>query len=800
MVSESSRVAREVVGVNSSIGQSRVFRFGVFEVDTLAHDLRREGVRIRLQEQPYQILLMLLERAGQVVTRDEMRQRIWPASVVVDFDHGLNNSIARLREAFGDAAGAAQLIETVPRVGYRFVGTVTSQSHETPLAVPTTPAPAAGPPPSTSNGWSPRRLLVLAGLVLAALLLVVLLRPAAREPLVGERRATDAITTAPSIAVMPFVNLSSNPDDDYVSDGLTEEIVTKLGSVRGLRVVARTSSYRFKGKHEPVASIAQALQVNHLLQGSVRRSGARLRVSAQLIDARVDEHIWSQTFDRDASDILGIQEEIALAVVAALKVSLLDADEFRIRRRGTNDTEAYRLYLVALPHLLGRTRPPDMNVAKRSLDAAIERDPNFAAAHAGLARYYFRRAWGGLNDVEDSARLGTAAAERAVALDPASPEALQARANFRFWRHRFRGDYEAFVSAESDMQRAIELDPTNSVTFDDFGRAVLWHQPALASNLLEQAIRTDPLCIGPNVMIASLLGSRGQLDAARARCADLLERYPDATACGMAIATLETYFGNFERAVELLRANEKAIRGPARIQLWSVYMSLGDRAGALQWLDFGDLPMEKPLSAAARFAMDGRYDQAYEVLEQHRGEYPLSLLLDLPTARFALIAGKPQQALRILEQRLPDLASGIEPISARNVMPALDLVTAQLQTGAKSQARALLERVAFFLDGPDVPRLPLFAFQSARAHALAGDPDAAMRALDRAYAEGLRTTWALDLRPQSLLYIDPIEADPAFASMMRDDPRLERWYAHLKAGNARERERLQGQLTTRATN
>jgi hypothetical protein len=227
-------------------------------------------------------------------------------------------------------------------------------------------------------------------------------------------------------------------------------------------------------------------------------------------------------------------------------------------------------------------------------------------------------------------------------------------------------------------------------------------------------------------------------------------------------------------------------------------MSLDDRAGALQWLDFGDLAMEKPLSAAARFAMDGRYDQSYEVLEKHRGEYPLSRLLDLPTARFALIAGKPEQALGILEQRLPDLASGIEPISARNVIPALDLVTAQLQTGAEDRAHALLVRVAAFLDGPDVPRLPLFAFQRARAHALAGDSDAALRALDQAYSEGLRTMWALDLRPQSLLYVDPIEAEPAFASM-RADPRLGRWYARLRAENERERRRLAGQWTAGVT-
>jgi hypothetical protein len=219
-------------------------------------------------------------------------------------------------------------------------------------------------------------------------------------------------------------------------------------------------------------------------------------------------------------------------------------------------------------------------------------------------------------------------------------------------------------------------------------------------------------------------------------------------------------------------------------------MSMGDLAGASQWLDFGNTPMEKILSDAARFAMDGRHDQAFTVLASHRGEFPLSHLLDLPAAKFALIAGRPQQALQILEQRLPDLASGIEPITARNVLPALDLATARLNTGAGDDAGMLLQRIAAYLDGPSAPRLPMFAFERARAHALAGEPDAALRALDRAYNEGLRTTWALDLRPQSLLYIDPIEADPAFVDL-RDDSRFKQWFERIRTDNARQLEQLE---------
>ena len=168
---------------------------------------------------------------------------------------------------------------------------------------------------------------------------------------------------------------------------------------------------------------------------------------------------------------------------------------------------------------------------------------------------------------EESARLGAAAAERAVALDPTSSEALQVRAAFEFLRHRFTGDYQAFLAGRGDMQRAVELDPANALAFDHFGRAILWQEPEMASSLFERELQIDPGCTGGIVSIATLLGSRGQLDSARKRCTDLIARAPDATGCAMAIATPETYFGQFDTAVGHLRASEKYFRGPSRIQL-----------------------------------------------------------------------------------------------------------------------------------------------------------------------------------------------------------------------------------------
>ena len=750
--------------MTDSNGNGPIYRFDDFEVDVPAHELRRQGVRIRLQQQPFQVLLVLLEQAGKAVSRDAIRRQVWPSSVFVDFDHGLNNAIARLRDVLGDAAATPRFIETVPRIGYRFLASVVT-SH---------PATASGAPPVRRHGW-----LAGAAAVIAALLLALLLYREYAAP----GPASETVALAPSIAVLPFASFGSEPENEQFADGLTEELVAKLAGIRGLKVVARSSSFRYKGKSEPAGAIGKALQVNHFLEGSVRQSEGRLRITAQLIDARNDSHVWSQTFDRAAGDIFEIQEEIAIAVADALKVSLLKTDEEWIRRRGTASTEAYRLFLIAQSHLLQRTAKPDANVAKRSLEAAIELDPGFAAAHAGLARYYFRRAWGSLVDTEESSRLGMAAAGRAVALDSESSDARMARANFEFWRHRFQGDYGAHVAAESEMQRAIALDPANSVAYEEFGRSLIWHEPERATSLLERATQVDLLCTAPNIMIASLLGNRGRLEAARARCRDLAARFPEVKVCDMAIGTLESYFGNLDRAVPLLEQSEKYVGGAARIQLWAIHMSAGDRAGALRWLDFGKLPMEKPLSDAARHAMDGRYEEAFRVLDRHRADYPRSRLLDLPAAKFALLGGRPREALAILEARLPDLASGIEPISARNVLPAIDLANARLATGARNTALDLLGRIASYLDAPDSLKLPIFAVQRARVHALAGESDAAFRALERAFEQGLRVTWALDLRPQSFLFVDPLEADTAFASL-RDDVRYRAWFERVRTDSA----------------
>ena len=511
-----------------SVGSSNVLRFGVFEVDLRARELRRRGSRVRLQEQPFQVLAVLLEHAGEVVTRDELRQQLWPSSVYVDFDHGLNNAIARLREALGDAAATPHFIETLPRLGYRFIYPLAHALADAPSPQPTERVmpqssaaadvlpPAEIGPPGSSRSFTPR-IVWGAGILTVVIVFGLLLGLWFKQSSVTEPDAKVSLAKEPSIAVLPFVNLSSDAESEHFADGLSEEIVIKLAGIRGLKVVGRTSSFYFKGKQEPLPVIAKMLNVNHVLEGSVRRAGGRVRITAQLIDTGEGSQLWSQAFDRDLTDILQIQEDIAVAVATALSVKLVDADAQRLRKRGTQDAEAYRLYLIANTHFKGISVKRDLVTAKRLFEQAIARDPRFAAAHAALARYYFHHAWTLLDDVEDSAPLGLAAAERAVALDPESSDALQARANFAMWRYRFLDDYQAYAQARTDYRRAAQLDPSNDAALFDYGRAVLWHEPDLAQNLFERVTELEPLANAAQGMSAVALSHRGLHDAARAR-------------------------------------------------------------------------------------------------------------------------------------------------------------------------------------------------------------------------------------------------------------------------------------------
>jgi TolB-like protein/DNA-binding winged helix-turn-helix (wHTH) protein/tetratricopeptide (TPR) repeat protein len=777
----------------TAVEHPKVVRFGVFELDERARELRKKGARVRLQEQPFLVLAFLLERAGQVVTRDELRQRLWPSSVYVDFDHGLNNAIARLREALGDSASAPHFIETLPRHGYRFIYPLTPgvDSAEAPVAAVAKPAPV---PAETAVTLAPERSRqrIPRSFALAAMAAVILLAGVLWNVQRTDFGTANALPgKAPSIAVVPFVNMSSEAENEHFADGLTDELIHTLASIRGLQVAGQTSSFYFKQQKAPPAEIAKALNVDHILEGSVRRAGSRIRVTAQLLDARDGYHRWSETFDRDVTDVLAIQEEIARNVATELKVQLLGVDEQRLEVRKTRNPDAYRHFLLARAHLSGVFVPRDWRVMKASYEAAIELDPEFADAHAGLALYYYNRE----RLRPDGVQRGLAAAERAVALDPDNAEGLAARAGFGTWRYFYLGDYGAYQRAQDDFRRATELEPSNALAYYNYGRAVQWTAPSLARDLIARTAELDPLRYGAVGNYASMLGRFGERERGERLIRELYERHNPRSRYEVAIfaGVLAYDFGRLDDAVTFTR--ESLPHTQEWLQLWRLLLTLGDTDGARDALMHDDSPHGRALRKAAGFVTERKYREAYLALERERAQFAWNRILDLPTARLAAIVGEDEAALSILEQRLPGLVNGTEPINAHNAMPAMDLAYAFAQAARSREARVLLEKIATFLDGPMAPRVPLFTYLRARAYALEHDGASAQRLLERAYDEGFRATWAPSLLPSALVYIDPIDADPAFAAI-RSTAEYKVWLARIESDNARQLERLRARNAT----
>ncbi len=338
-------------------GRASALGFGPFELDLRAGELRKSGRRIRLQEQPFQILRMLLESPGEVVLREEIRGRLWPDDTIVEFEHSINAAVQRLRVALCDSAGKPRYIETMARRGYRFIGQV---------------KPTAGGP---------------------------------------------EVAVTPSIAVLPFADLSGDRGNEYFSDGLAEEIITHLTCGRGLKVIARTSAFAFKGKQQDIRKIAQALGVTHVLEGSVRRAGSRVRVIAQLIAGADGSHLWSERYEREMADIFAIQDEIAQAISSALQVQLSE-----ISRPHTPQLPAYEAYLKAR-HCVALFTRESLASSRQFFERAIALDPSFAEAHSGLAMSILLSVFPGLSPAREAMPLARAAAESALALDPASQAA-----------------------------------------------------------------------------------------------------------------------------------------------------------------------------------------------------------------------------------------------------------------------------------------------------------------------------------------------------------------------------------------
>ena len=586
-----------------------LIRFGPFEADLTSQELRKQGMRLRVPGQSFQILKMLLDHPGECVTRDQMRQELWPSDTFVDFEHSLNAAVNRLREALGDDADKPCFIETLPRRGYRFIPQVDGGGqHRVVEGKPTQRLRTLIFPLALG-------LLAIAGITAVLFALNVQ----------GWRDRFFVHAAKPriqSLAVLPLAYLSGDPEQEYFADGTTEEIITKLGEVGALRVISRQSVVQYKGSKKPLQEIARELNVDAVLEGAVERSGNRVRVRIHLDQVSPESQLWSKQYDRDIHDVLQVQDEIARTVADEIRVKLTP-EERNLTTAHSVGPEAHDYYLRGR-YILGLAVTHDTNADKRQytdqdilaaighFKHAIEKEPAYALAYAGLADAYIELGnpiWGG-HSPKETLSDAKEAATRAIHLDPSLAEAHFALAQ------TLEYDWN-WSEAEKEFKLALKLDPNYADAHVQYGRFV----QALGRNdeamkEMNRAMELDPFDIKTRVYVAFVTYASRQYDLALQQFKSLDEdwgllwtyrekqMYPEALAVlerwksrnpsqrrdPRVLATAASIYGLEGRKNEAEKLVDEA-REMARHQYVSgfffavAYVGLGQKDQAVTWLE-----------------------------------------------------------------------------------------------------------------------------------------------------------------------------------------------------------------------
>jgi TolB-like protein/DNA-binding winged helix-turn-helix (wHTH) protein/Tfp pilus assembly protein PilF len=499
-------------------------------VDFRSGELLKNGRRIRLQDQPLQVLAMLLEKPGEVVTREEVRKRLWPGDTFVDFDHGLNNAINRLREALNDSADTPKFVETLPRRGYRFTAEVNGGSRtdmraaapadsawtvEGPAVLLQKPGAAA-----SSSLPSSRRLnrlwFAAAGVSIVVAVILGLSFQSARF---FRGRAAMKIQ---SVAVLPLDNLSGDPSQEYFADEITDALTTSLAQMRGIRVISRTSAMHYKGTKKVLPEIAKELGVDAVIEGSTSRSGGVIHVNAQLIYVPGDSHIWAHSYEAAASGLAAMESEIANDVTGRIGATTpLDSSNTPSRAVSVNP-EAYDLYLRA-ERYYGLEGREANDQAVRLLEKSVQMDPQFAAAYAALATAYRSRAFGVDTDEPEWIEKANVAVDKALTLNPHLAEGYVSR-GYLLWSRENGWSHERAVS---DYRHALELNPNLAEAHHQLAN-VYNHVGLLdkAEDEIKKAVALDPLNTGIRFRVGINLLYQGKYDEALVALRDSEKFHP----------------------------------------------------------------------------------------------------------------------------------------------------------------------------------------------------------------------------------------------------------------------------------
>jgi TolB-like protein/DNA-binding winged helix-turn-helix (wHTH) protein/Tfp pilus assembly protein PilF len=460
-------------------------KFGVFEADLGARELTKLGKLLPLQEQPFLLLVILLEKPGALVTREELRARLWPQTVV-DFDHGLNKAISKIRDALGDSAENPRFVQTVARRGYRFLADVTvagSGSVETaPLKIASVDSQTLDQPSTTQARSRRIAAWTIAGLALVLLsVLLIWVRSTSRSSLPAIR----------SLAVLPLENLSGDPSQDYFADGMTDELITHLAQISDLRIISRSSVMTYKGMRKPLAEIAHELDVQAIVEGSILRSDKRVRITAQLIRVPADQHIWAHSYEGDISDTLVLQSQVAQAIADQIRVTVNSQQHVAMETSKAVNIEAYDSYLKGRYYWNERTGE-GLKEAIQYFKRSISIDPSNAEAYSGLAdAYALAGDWEyGILPPTEAFPLAKAAANEALALNGRLSEA---HTSLAFVLDLYYWDWD---TAEKEYKLAINLNPSYAMAHHWYA----WHLLVLGQNAegmleMKKAESLDPLSL-----------------------------------------------------------------------------------------------------------------------------------------------------------------------------------------------------------------------------------------------------------------------------------------------------------------
>ena len=595
---------------------------------------------------------------------------------------------------------------------------------------------------------------VLAGLLVVVTLIAYrLVTEIADIPM--QRNAPSSYAEAPenSIAVLPFVNMSSDSGNDYFSDGISEELLTGLAQLSGLHVAARTSTFYFKNKNKNIKQIAAQLGVRNILEGSVRKSGNKIRITAQLIDAANGYHLWSQTYDRELGDIFAIQDDISGSVIQSLKITLLGHDSDRLGRYRTENLQAYDAYLVGRQHLAQGTSAATL-AAIASFEEAVELDGNYALAHVGVADAYLQLSVYGSLGQQEIIVHAEPAISAALELDSELGEAYAALGLIHYWR----GDPNA---AETAFKKAIELNPGYPRSYLNYGVMLNWAlgKTDEALDLHQTALGLDPLSIPVNMAVADDYQMLGRHDEAMTRSKRVIEIDPDFPRAYVLIADLywEVY-GQLDDAVIWLDKAMQLDPGNPDHSRWMgmIFVDLGDNEAGAYWIHrASELAPDRFDSLWGEYYLQkhvGTPDEVRAVIAAMLQMSSQNSWAMLMLAEEDVLAGRIDAGLERSRAAYPDLMEiANPPVDKTNYGIAIDLAYILIQAEQREHANVLLDRSLSVIESK--PRLGYngYKIRDVEIHALLGNKDEALSILRSAVNAGWRYSWRFQTKTNSNL-------------------------------------------------